>query len=159
METNIFSIMIDGQIVTGEIVRRTKDHVKIKIVSPYTNWSNDRYITGQGRMSPHHFLTVRGYEVAKELLINSYRKLQIIDESIDRICGLYGRLEEEKAEAGKLPDSKIKNRIISKVDDWFFHDTLFISSVTGLITAIDERERIIEIINAYRYEDRKIYME
>lgn len=159
METNILSILIDGQTVTGEIVRRTKDHVKIKIVSPYTNWYNDRYITGQGRMSPNHFLTSHGYEVAKELLIDSYQKLRIIDFSIDRIVGLYKWLEEEIAEAGKLPYSKIKKRIISKVDDWFFNEALFTSSITGLITAIDERERIIEIINAYRYKKRKLYME
>lgn len=159
METNRFSIIIDGQTVTGEIVRREKDHVRIKIVSPYTNWYNDRFITGIGRMDPNHFLTVRGYEVAKELLINSYRKLQIIDESLDRYCRLFGSLEEEKLEIGKLKDSKVKERIMRKLDDWFFHDALFTSSVTGLIAAVFERERIIEIINAYRYEKRKIYKE
>ncbi len=158
MKYDTFSIMEEGVLVTGETIDRKKYFLKVRIVSPYMNWENQVGINGPGRQSPHHFLTDYSDKRARDLLQESYRKLKIIDKSLDRFVGVYEMLEVEIAEVGLLEDSEIKSRIISKLNDWFFHDFLFTSSVTGLITGISEREKIEHIITVYRDEKKKNFI-
>lgn len=158
MKYETFSIMEEGVLVTGEIIEREKYFLRVRIVSPYINWENQVGINGMGRQNPNHFLTDYGDERARDLLQESYRKLKIIDESLDRIVRVYENLEEEIAEVGLLEDSEIKSRIISKLNDWFFNDFLFTSSVTGLITRITEMKKIEHIITVYRDEKNRIYL-
>ena len=158
MKHETFSIMEEGVLVTGEIIEREKYFLRVRIVSPYMNWENQVGINGMGRQNPNHFLTDYGDERARDLLQESYRKLKIIDESLDRIVSVYENLEEEIAEVGLLEDSEIKSRIISKLNNWFFHNFLFTSSVTGLITGISERKKIEHIITVYRDEKKRIYL-
>ena len=151
MKYETFSIMEEGVLVTGEIIEREKYFLRVRIVSPYINWENQVGINGMGRQNPNHFLTDYGDERARDLLQESYRKLKIIDESLDRIVRVYENLEEEIAEVGLLEDSEIKSRIISKLNDWFFNDFLFTSSVT-------EMKKIEHIITVYRDEKNRIYL-
>lgn len=150
--------MEEGVLVTGEIIEREKYFLRVRIVSPYINWENQVGINGMGRQNPNHFLTDYGDERARDLLQESYRKLKIIDESLDRIVRVYENLEEEIAEVGLLEDSEIKSRIISKLNNWFFNDFLFTPGVTGLITRITEMKKIEHIITVYRDEKNRIYL-
>lgn len=158
MKYETFSIMEEGVLVTGEIIEREKYFLRVRIVSPYINWENQVGINGMGRQNPNHFLTDYGDERARDLLQESYRKLKIIDESLDRIVRVYENLEEEIAEVGLLEDSEIKSRIISKLNNWFFNDFLFTPGVTGLITRITEMKKIEHIITVYRDEKNRIYL-
>ena len=158
MKNETFSIMVEGVLVTGEIIDREKYFLKVRIVSPFMNWENQVVIKGPGRQSPHHYLTEYGDKRARDLLLESYRKLKIIDDSLDRMVRVYEWLEEELAEVSLLKDSAIKTRIISKLNDWFFYDFLFSPSVTGLTASNDEREKIEHIIKVYRDEKKRIYL-
>lgn len=158
MKYDTFSIMEEGVLVTGEIIDREKYFLKIRIVSPFMNWENQVVIKGPGRQSPRHYLTEYGDKRARDLLLESYRKLKIIDESLDRIVGVYKMLEEEITEVSLLEDSEIKTRIVSKLNAWFFGKFIFTSSVTGLITGINEEEKIKQIITVYRDEKKRIYL-
>lgn len=97
-------------------------------------------------------------EVSKRLLLNSYRKLKIIDDDFAKICYVYEDLLEEINEVEKLNESEIKNRILDKLNDWFFHDFIFKNRVTNLIATIYEVPKIIEIIETYKSEKRKLFL-
>ena len=158
MDSNIITIEYDGQIITGQIILRTKFSLRIRITSPYANWEDGSVIWGQGRAILYHFLTEEGTRTARELLLNIYRKIKFIDENMIAINLVYEKLEQELAEVDKLEDSDLKKRIIKKLNDHFFDDFLLSTSVTGLRTNITEREDIINIIMAYRLLGWRLYM-
>ena len=152
----VFQISIDDQKVVGEIVRLDKYYIEVEILSPFKNWSNHSSITGMGRMSSHNFL-VTYKEVSKRLLTESYRKLKIIDESIDRISNVFITHERHINSLKDIGDIEVRDSIRSKLNDWFFDDFLFTSSVTGLIASVNEEEKIIAIITSYKSTGEKIY--
>ena len=82
----------------------------------------------------------------------------MIDESIDRIINVHDDLLAEINEISIMENEKVKSRITDKLDDWFYKDFLFVSSVTGMITSISDRPQIESIITEYKSTQRKIYM-
>jgi hypothetical protein len=154
---DLIEITFGNQLVTGRIVKLDKYYIEIEILSPFINWKNFSIISGPAKMSSYNFL-VTYEEVSKRLLSNSFRKLKIIDESIDRIVKVYNNMTEELKAVNIVQDEVIRERIIYKLNDWFFHDFLFTSSVTGLIASNSERAKIEEIISTYENEQRKIYL-
>jgi len=157
MTNKIISTYHNGTKVIGEILELDAFNIKIRITSPYCNWENSLGIMGRATQNPNNFLKTYE-EVSKRLLIDSYKKLEIIDESLDRFCGVYGHLTKELKEVELINDIRAKERIIDKLNDWFFGDFLFTSYKTGLRTLQSEDAKIIEIFEAYKKENRKIYL-
>lgn len=146
-----------GTEIIGEILELDNYFIRVQINSPYCNWEDCSVITDSVKQNPHDFL--KSYdEVSKRLLLNSYRKLKIIDDDFAKICYVYEDLLEEINEVEKLNESDIKNRILDKLNDWFFHDFIFKNRVTNLIATIYEVPKIIEIIETYKSEKRKLFL-
>ena len=157
MTNKIISTYHNGTKVIGEILELEAFYIKIRITSPYCNYENSLAIMRWARQNPNNFLKTYE-EVSKRLLIESYKKLNIIDESLDRFCGVYDYLTKELKEVELITDSKAKERIIGKLNDWFFGDFLFTSYKTDLRTLTSDNAKIIEIFEAYKKENRKIYL-
>lgn len=151
------SINYNGIEIVGEILELDEHFIKISIVSPYCNWTNQSKSNGMSRLSPNHFLKTYE-EVSKRLLLDSYKKLKIIDENLERICNVFDMLNEEMNEAEKLEESDAKKRILSKLQDWFFKDFIFTSSVTNLVPSIDERKKILGFIVSYKFGKSKDFI-
>ena len=147
----------NGIEIIGKIIELDEHFIKIEIISPYCNWTNQSKSNGMSRLSPNNFLN-RYEEVSKRLLLDSYNKIKIIDENIERICNVFDMLNEELNEAEKLDASKTKERIISKLQDWFFKDFIFTSSVTNLVPSIDERKKILDFIVSYKFGKNKDFL-
>jgi len=145
--------------VIGEIVERQKFYIKVKITRPYSYWYAERFISSVGRQTPHHFLTERGDVVIQELLNDSYQKLKIIDRNIDRFLKVYNDLKNEIIMLSDLENNETKRRIEYKLNDWFYHDFIFTSGVSGLYTSINERELIDNILNTYKLTGQKVYLD
>jgi len=156
-DNHIFSINVDNTQVIGKITKLERFYIEVDILYPYINWKNYRVISGPGRMTPNHFLKIYR-ERSEQMLLESYNKLKIIDESIDRIIKVYNDITIEIQLVSKLKNDPVKERIVSKLNDWFFHDFIFTSSVTGMIASYSERAMIEEIIKAYIVEKKKIYL-
>jgi len=150
--------VVNGEVVVGVTILRDKHSLRVRLLMPYCNWVDELYITGMGKMLPRHFLTPYGDADVRRLIIESYRKLKIIDGSIDRICRVYDKLKEELLEKDKLEQNEVTSRIRRKLQDWVFKDFLFTSSVTGSIASYSEEDKIEQIILAYKNEGKKIYL-
>ena len=147
---------IEEVTVTGKINVLEKYYLEVEIIHPYVNWIDHLSITGIGKLNPNNFLIT--YPKWSELLLKeSYQKLAMIDEDIDRLVRVYDSLMTEIELVNTLPDSEEKEDIIYRLNDWFFRKHIFISSVTGLSASIFEEEKIIEILTVYKHEKRRIY--
>jgi len=151
-------LTINGVEVTGKITQLEKFYLEVEILQPYVNWTSFLAIGGLCRSTPNHFLTEHGDKYAHRILTESYKKIKIIDEKIDRIVEVHDDLIEEASEVSKLTNETVKKRVIEKLNDWFYHDFIFTSCVTGMITTISDRPQIEEIIKTYKKEKRKIYL-
>jgi len=157
MKKGKFSIIIDDVKVTGEITQLEKFYIEVEIMQPYVNWTSFLAIGGLCRSTPNHFLSEHGEKYAQRILTESYKKIKIIDKSIDRIVKEYNELIEETNAASVL-DNDLDKRIIKKLRDHFFRNQLFISNVTGLIATYHDEPKIEEIIKTYKTEKKKIYL-
>jgi hypothetical protein len=158
MSPNKISVEHDGKIIEGKINVRDKFDMEVEITKPYVKYLKHSGFRGPGRQTPHHFLTEYGDKRAKEFLIEIYKKLKIIDESIDRIVRLYDQYLEEVSITSVIEKVEFRDGINSKLQDWFF-SCLFTPSVTGLVASIVyDRDKIIEIIEVYKKEKRKLYL-
>lgn len=157
IKDKIIRIKIDGQDVVGEITRLEKYYIEVEILSPYINWKNSSVITGYGKKSPYNFL-VRYNEVSERLLANSYKKLKMIDEQLDRIVNVYDSLNAELKAIGTIKNRNVREQIADKLKSWFFSDFIFTPSVTGLIASYNETDKIEEIIKVYKASKQKIYL-
>ena len=157
LNNRIIETMSGEVLVVGRINILQEYYIEVEILSPYVNWINHSSITGPGKQNPQNFLH-KFKEVSESLLKESYEKLRMIDESIDRIVKVYNDLQEELESVSYLQNSWTKERIENKLSDWFFRDFLFTSSVTGKVASFFEEDKIKEIINVYKDEKRKIYI-
>ena len=153
----IFSIDVDGTRVIGKITLLEKFDFEVDILYPYKNWKNPWHISGLGRGTPNHFLKTYKKRSVVELR-ESYKKLKMIDDNIDQIVKVHDNLNEEIQLVTKLEDSKVKDRVISKLNDWFYNGFIFTSSVTGMIGTISDVPQIEDILKIYKKEKRKIYL-
>lgn len=157
MEKQKITLKIDNTLVEGEIIERSKFFIRVGIISPFKNWENYRGINGPGRQTPDHYLTARGEEVAKDLLLSSFKKLKMIDESINRLSKVQNDLREELEEIKALPNNPVRERIASKLNYWFYNNFLFSSRTTGMVATYGEQEKIEEIFKTYKEKGIKIY--
>lgn len=154
----VLKLDVDGVEVKGKITVLEEFYIKVEITEPFVNWVNSSCITGPAKMATSHNFFNTYESVGKRLLLNSYSKLQMIDESIDRIVRLYDDMICEQAVAQQMEDREIGKSIESKLEDWFFK-TIFTSSVTGLVAShVYDRERIYNILNLYKKEGKKNYV-
>ena len=151
------TIVVEDEVVIGQITHRENFFIRIQIISPYTGWENGSTINGPGK-SHYSFLTSYGDETVRRLLEESFLKIRCIDEDIDRLVRVYDNMLAEIKLVSSLPKTETRDRVISKIQDWFYDDCLFTSSVTGLIAAYAERPLIDKIITTYKKEKRKIYL-
>jgi hypothetical protein len=158
MIDNIINFTFQGEEIEGKILEINQYFIKVVITYPYINWENQSSITGSAVKNPNNNFLKTHEETSIRLLLDVYLKIKAIDESIDRICNVYDHLLEEINAAEQINDILVKDRIISKLKDWFYNDFLFKPSITGLITTITDKSRITEIIETYKTEKRKIYL-
>ena len=143
----------DDVLLKGIVKQRDQYFIKVKLLSPLEAWENTCYISGMCRQTPDHFLTEAGDKTIKRLLVQSYRKIKMISESIDRLCGVYLNLKSELNAIKEINDIEMRNSIGSKLEDWFF-DTIFVSSITGIITSIYDKDFIYEILEDHLAEKK-----
>ena len=157
MKKGKFSIIIDDVKVTGEITQLEKFYIEVEIMQPYVNWTSFLAIGGLCRSTPNHFLSEHGEKYAQRILTESYKKIKIIDKSIDRIVKDYDDFIEE-TKAVSILDNDLEKRIIEKLRDHFFRNQLFVSSVTGLIATYYDEPIVEKIIKVYKAEKKKIFL-
>ena len=157
MKKGKFSIIIDDVKVTGVITQLEKFYIEVEIMQPYVNWTSFLAIGGLCRSTPNHFLSEHGEKYAQRILTESYKKIKIIDKSIDRIVKDYDDFIEE-TKAISILDNDLEKRIIEKLRDHFFRNQLFISSVTGLIATYYDEPIVEKIIKVYKAEKKKIFL-
>ena len=151
--------IVRGEVVIGEIIHRTRLWLTIRILFPFIGWENDIGIPNQALGTTRHFWTIEGNnsvrEYGRNLLIESYEKVKIIDENIDIFVGIYDKLQKELKAIDKLDESETKEKI--KRSLWNgFHDNLYITY--GLHISIYDKEQLEKILLAYKINKTKIYL-
>jgi hypothetical protein len=149
-------IHVNEQMVLGRIVELQDFYIQIEIVYPYANWTNQLVSRGPGAV-PKNSYRFRYKKVAEQLLFESYRKLEEIDEKIERAAKVYEDFKEETAALTHIPDRVVRNRIEDKIKHWFFGYFLFSTRFTGLVATIFEERKIRDIFEAYLHDKTKIY--
>ena len=135
----------ENVLLKGIVIERSAFLVKVQLLSPFEGWKNYSMISGMCRGTPNHFLTEQGDKTIRRLLIDSYKKYKKLSDSIDRISKVYINLQVELKSLNAISDNKISNKIKSKLEDWFF-DSIFTTSITGIIESYNDRKYIFEII-------------
>ncbi len=135
----------DNVLLKGLVLDRERFFIKVQLISPFEAWENYSIISGMCRVTPNHFLTEQGDNTIRQLLIESYQKFKMLYDSMDRISNVYINLKFELISLYEISDIEMRNKIKKKLEDWFF-DTIFTSSITGLIATYDDRNYIFEIL-------------
>ena len=157
MKTKLVSISVDDLEVKGEITRHEKYYLEVQILHPYVNWDSYRAISPVIlRNAPNPFIN-SWEEMSEVILLNTYKKLKIIDDDIDPIVKRYDDLLEEIDTVSVL-DKDMEKRITKKLRDKFFRKDLFTSTITGLIATYHDEPIIEKIINTYKNENKKLYL-
>ena len=151
--STLIELEYDGTVLKGELLYKDKNYLNIKIVEPYSGLTSKLIRSGPGVMNPNHFLTDYGDREARRLLIDSYKKLKILTNSIDRFARVYKMYQEEIKELNSISNDKIKQRIGSKLKDWLF-DCILTPSVTGLVFSIDQEGEVEEILKCELVSNR-----
>jgi hypothetical protein len=151
--------MVRGEVVLGEIIQRTRLWITIRILVPFIGWENSIGIPNQALGTTRHFWTIEGNDKVREygleLLIKSYEKVKIIDENIEIFVGIYDELQKELKAIDRLGKFKKKEKIKYSLQNGF-EDNLHITY--GLHLGIYDKEQFEEIILAYKFYKRKIYL-
>ena len=134
----------DNVLLKWLVLDRDRYFIKVQLISPFEAWENYSIISGMCRATPHHFLTEYGDKTIRRLLIKSYQKFKILYDSFDRISNVYINLQMELKSLNEISDIEIRNKIKSKLEDWFFTN-MFTSSITGIIASYNDRSYIFEI--------------
>lgn len=142
---NNIEFIFDNVLLKGKVLERNKFFVKVQLISPYEAWENFSIISGMCRGTPNHFLTEQGDKTIRQLLIDSYKKFKKLQDSLDRISNVYINLQIELKSLNEISDIEIRNKIKSKLEDWFF-DSIYTTSITGIIASYNDRSYIFEII-------------
>ena len=143
--------IFDNVLLKGLILKRKKFYIEVQLISPFEAWKNYGMISGMCRMTPKHLLTEYGEEVIRQLLIESYKKAKIFHERFDWICNAYKAYKAELMALYKIPDVKMRSKIKSKLEDWFF-DAVFTESVTGVRATYTDRDHIFKILENHSIE-------
>lgn len=139
------AFMHDNMLLKGLILERDRFFVKVQLISPFKAWENYSIISGMGKSTPYHFLTEYGDKTIRRLLIESYQKVKMLYDSLDRINKVYINLQAELNVLNEISDAEKRDKIKSKLEDWFF-DSIFTSSVSGIIVSYNDRSYIYEIV-------------
>ena len=153
----IIEFTFDNVLLKGLVLERDRFFIKVQLISPFEAWENYSIISGMCRGTPNHFLTEEGDNTIRRLLIDSYQKFKTLYDSFDRISNVYINLQMELKSLNEISDIEIRNKIKSKLEDWFF-TKIFTSSITGIIASYNDRSYIFEIFENHlkQKENKKI---
>jgi DNA-directed RNA polymerase subunit E'/Rpb7 len=149
----------NGEVILGEVIYRSRLCLKVRILAPFIFWENSIGIPNQALGTDNHFWTLKGNQLVQkyglELLIESYKKLKIIDKNIDDVAIRYGRLEKEiNLFENKYVDGK-KNEFITAIESCFYKN---IDKDYGLNLSCYEKEQFESIMDDYKNTKRKKYL-
>ena len=146
-------------VLVGEITERSQFYINVKLISPFYGFENSRSINGHARNCKMHYLTERGDEIAKEILINSFKLMQEIDSTLNRLADLNCIVKQETDKISCCGNKIILERIMEKMDDWFYKDFLP-EKYTGDSAYYykSEKEQVDQIFETFRLTGKKIYM-
>lgn len=149
---NIVSVVINDCLIYGLITIREKAYLEVEIIYPFKGWKNHEKLYGPEKRTVDHFKTERGIGVAKELLEQIFKKLEIIDMRIDQIADNYDKLKKEKILLANLKEGDLKDSIINKLNNYFYINSLF------NVAMPDENKKTLDtILENYLLDGRKIY--
>jgi Icc-related predicted phosphoesterase len=137
--------IFDNVLLKGLILKRERYYIEVQLISPFEAWKNYGMISGMCRMTPKHLLTEYGEEVIRQLLIASYQKSKMLHDSFDRISKVHLGYKSELISLNEISDIQMRSTIQNKLEDWFF-DTIFTSSITGVIASNNDRKHVFEIL-------------
>ena len=144
--------------IIGEVFNREKFNLEVRILHPYSFWSNQRSITGMHKMTPHHFLTDYGDKLILDLLIRSYKIIKRIDEGIDDFAAMFCKIQEDILFIKHAADEEKTNGIIEKLTDWFYDEYIFDAKLTKLRSTYYDRIQIDKILKTYKETGIKLYL-
>lgn len=139
----------EGETIRGQIVFLTKFYIEVEITYPYIHYYSYEGMNGMARMTSFHYLVIQE-KAASRLLINIYKKLSYLDQFIDPAIKVYTHLNEELKAISVIDKKKIRERIQSKLRDWFFR-----SYLPGI--SYPEEDQIERILKAYQKDGTKLY--
>ena len=146
-------------VLVGEITERSQFYINVKLISPFYGFENCRSINGHARQSKMHYLTERGDEVAKQLLLISFKLVQEIDSTLNRLSDVNGIVKQELEKVSCCGNQLILDRIKEKMDDWFYKDFLPEKYKGDCCYYFKrEKEQIDQIFEAFKLTGKKIYM-
>lgn len=134
-----------GQTITGKIVHRSQFGLKVEIIFPCTGWTECTSINGFHKMSPHHFLTSYGDQRAREMLIDCYRKMKLLEEKWPTILYSYNSLIELCNQFGVTSEDK-RYKIIKSVIENEWAEWIFDEPETGLILSVSQEDQLLALI-------------
>lgn len=156
MTEKVSLITREGIIVEGVITKRNNFQLHVEMTKPYTNWKMKSAFTSLVPAGWRDF--VENYKLrARRMLMDGYLKLEKIDMEMDLIEKVYVEYLEEMDWISRIESSKTKDRILYKLDRWFFE--IFLAGLTKQTIFSDDRERILKIVTVYHKEKRKIYLD
>ena len=135
----------DNVLLKGKVLERNRFLVKVQLISPFEAWETFSSISGMCRGMPNHFLTEEGDKTIRRLLIDSYKKNKRLHDGFDTISKTYIDLQVELKSLNEISDIETRNRVKSKLEDWFF-DSIFTSKITGVMASYNDRRYIFKII-------------
>lgn len=98
MEGQYIEIEYEDQAIKGIIKQRQQFFLEVVITHPYIAWSESISIPSYAKPNPIHYLTERGEEVAKDLLLTCYLKMRELDRRWSAIVKMRNELKHALGE-------------------------------------------------------------
>jgi len=150
---------VKGVVVIGEIIQRTRLWITLRILAPYIGWENTIGKANQALGTDRHFWTIKGNDYVEKyglrLLIESYEKVKVIDESIDVFAEIYDELQKELKAIDKPVESATKEEMKRELYRSYYNN---LKITYGLHLGIYDYEQFEKIILSYKLDKRKIYL-
>lgn len=119
MESENIEIEHDGQSIIGIITDRQKFRLEVTITHPYVGWSEYLVIPSMAMPGPRHFLTAHGDEVARNLLLTCFLKLQELDNRWPAIVAMRNELRRALKEVKSGCTSGTINTVAGVINEYW----------------------------------------
>ena len=134
--------------IRGVIECHEKFFLKVRIVHPYTCWTECSNINGFAKANPKHFQTVWGDYRAKELLIKCYRKMEILEARWNPLVLMFNKMERAIVEVKEKTSQECYKNIEFALSDWW-RDWIFGYSTSGLMLSYGQEKDLAALIHHF----------
>lgn len=136
--------------IRGVIECREKFFLKVRIVYPYTFWTESSNINGFAKGSPRHFQTIWGDYRAKELLIKCYRKMVILEARWYPLVLIFNKMERAILEVKEKTSKECYQDIEFAMSVWW-RDWVFGDSTSHLMLSYGQEKDLADFVYSGAY--------